>query len=885
MNLLKTIAVLIAAAVVLAAPWPIGGNLPYVRTVLLLISGLLAALATGLMFAKDQAQSLSLIWFVIPIGVAYAFYQTLPLGLDGTSISVQPFASKAELYSLASAVGLFFASVAIFQSRRLIHPIMFAVTIVGTAVALVGIAQNLSGNGKVLWSYDLLFGGGPFGPFVNRNNGAGFMVACATGAVFFLATQIFEWRKTRRPSGMSFLDEMPKQKGGANLLRALTGLFAELETKHLYCVAALMIIVTGVFLSFSRGGSISVLIALMVALAFVSISNRWVLALAILVAAGCVALGVYVEQADAVADRLATLAEVDDADNPRLLHWQDSIPYYKAYLQTGSGLGTYQYVYPEYQNVPFRGKFAHAENVFLETLAELGIGGLMALCITIFLVFYHSICLFRRRGAFDQALGVAGAFCITGQVFCSVFDFGIYQPANFTVMAILLGCIVGRSTAQIDVLEGEKNDGWVQPIVAIVVLVSIVIGCGLSVRPSYAVESVRKAKRLIRRHRISEGQDVRSLKNAKELLLSAEKIIPNDWEIAFFLGEANLYEHRQLFTETIIQDAQEQAKEALVEAASQAVPAGATPPEIQTPVVVREDSDDIESTLPTRGEYWALSSENHLHRLFRLTQRSNNQKFIDLHDDPTLVTDPLRSAYRYFNTAQQSFDRDVRSVYRKAQLAVVFETPDESKQIELENSQRVLEFSYGNINKSFACGLLALQTGDQSRAVELWSDCLSRSRRYESQIVENSMGLLPYKQLFEQVLPQNPQQLLRISRKYFSSPNQSLPNKFLLVHTKRLINQQLKDPNEKFALLAQAYFQSEEYPEAVRNYRLALEADPSKVDLRFDFAKSLHQIGAYDEAIKELKICELESKEHLPKIRRLIRTVQKERSRLKDISP
>jgi O-antigen ligase/tetratricopeptide (TPR) repeat protein len=885
MNALKTIAVLLATSVILLAPWPVGGNYPFVRTLFLGVSALLVLIGLIVQFQKEHRLAVSLVWLLIPAGIGYAIYQVLP----STQFSSEyPQGSKAVLYSLASAAGFFFASVAIFHQRRMIQSLMLAGAVVGVAVAFVGILQNLAGNGKVLWSYELLYGGVPFGPFVNKNNGAGFLIGCATGAVFFATFQILEWRRINRPHGISLAEtkELSRKKKMFNPFTAAVNLLAALEAKHLYSLAALVVLIAGVLLSLSRGGSVGLVIAFTVALAMISISNRWVIVVALFVVAACVGLTAYVEQADSVAGRLSSIAEADDESSPRLLHWADAMPYYKDYWQQGSGLGTYRYKYPEYQQTPFRGKFFHAENVYLETLAELGWFGLTMLTMTAMTIFYHSIKLFRRTSTFDQALGVAGVFCIVGQAACSALDFGIYQPANFAVVGILLGAIVGRACS-----PGRSNSGAAtknsllysigKPLAA-VVLIAILAGCVYSVRPSYDVESISKAKRLIRLHERSFGRDMRKIDQAQQLLFEAEDTLSENWEHAYVLGETYIYQHREKLTKFVIEDIRATQLAELQAAADAAVPLRGQehlPKKvIEPPKVMRDESDDLESTLPTYEQFWATSSVPNLHRLLRFTSRSNPAEYLTLRQDPNLVTEELKLAYECFKKAESRFPLAERPMYRLAQLSVVFDPPETNKQLELDYIAKVLELSKGNTGIAYDCGLLALFSGNQKLAIELWSDCILKSQRYEAPIVLFSMQELPLKSFFEEVLPQNPYYLLKISRKYFSEEAQTLPNKLLLVHTKRLINQGEMEPKEKFALLGKAHFLSGEFPEAVNNFRQAINLDPTQFEWRMDFAKSLHAIAEFDEAIKELKICQLESPRLRTRISRLINVVQRDRA-------
>lgn len=856
---MKLFSTTLAGLMILAAPWPIGGNYLYVRTVVLVLAAVLGIMALLTCLVDRKKVRTNLLWLILPVGAVYAVIQSLDMS---GPISIYPSATKSQLYVLVSGLAMFLSATVLFCHRKTIEPLMFCAALVGSAVAFVGIIQNFGWNGKVLWVYELLFGGAPFGPFVNKNNGAGFMILALTGPVYYLAKLIIEGagRKIQTEDVFDLNLGSRRKNSSTNLIRTTAEFFARLEVRHLYCIAALIAVLCGIFFSLSRGGAVGAITALAVAIAMLSSANKKTAILAFLVGIACFAGAIWLEQSDAVSESISSIAEVDQTTDPRLLHWKDAIPYYQHYLAWGSGLGTYRYAYPSFQQQSFQGKFVHAENVYLETLAEMGITGVVALLLAIATLLFVSIQLFRRKLASDRALGVAGCFAITGLSVSSFFDFGIYQPANLILASIIFGAIVGRSQVR-DVLASGSTDRAPRKIARMyrmAVLFLLVASCGYATLPSAAIESAQYARRHLELHLRSGGEEVSRLEKAENALLFAEKYLPDDWEVQFLLGQHSLYEHRQILTKQVESETEQVLR-------AQAIAAGAS-------------EEEIEDELPRFADYWTTTSMSNLHRIMRFAERQSPAEYEAMRADPQIVTAEIREAHRRFLQARDKNDRVEKVHFRLAQLTPMMEPVENNLAKEQQHIQRALSFAKGYTGLAYDCGLLAMHSGDFETTAELWSDCLSRNRAYQRRIIELS-GELPLKLFFEEILPQNPYELLRISRIYFSKPEQKLPNQLLLIHTGRVIEASEFPQAEKFALLGQASFQANDFEKACEHFEKALESSPEKTDWRFDFARSLHEIGKFDDAIREMKICQLESPELEVRTARQIQKFKSERAR------
>ena len=861
---MKFASTVLAGLMILAAPWPIGGNYLYVRTVVLVLTAIFGVMAAMTCLVERKKFLTSIVWLVLPAAAFYAIYQTLSIS---GPISIYPSASRAQIYVLGSAIGLFLSSIVLFRERSTIEPLLVCMAIVGFAVAFVGIIQNLGPrNGKVLWCYELLFGGAPFGPFVNNNNGAGFLVLVVAGPLYFLAKQFLDQEK-RRNGLDGHASEVPltipagsskRLRGQFRPIRATAPFIANLEVKHLYCLTGLAVIAAGIFLSKSSGGSLSVVIGLSAAILMLMIANRWAVMLAAVVIVACVGTAAWLEQVDAVSDAVIAISESTSEPDARLLHWKDALPYYQAHWMMGSGLGTYRYEYPVFQQHPFKGKFAHAENVFLETLAELGIAGIVALLLTLLVLFYTAIALFRQPTSSDRALGVAGLASIVGLAAACCLDFGIYQPANFIVASILFGSMVGRiSNPECRPVRHDSGAKSVGNYYRFGVLLLVVVASAYATFPSAAIESVQFGKRQIALHTKYLGQNVRRLDKAEKALQFAEKFLPDNWETQYYLGQCEVYRHRQTLTDQVLEETEDAIRAMGAEAGL--------------------DDDEIEDQFPPRSNFWMTTSMLNFHRVMRQLEVQNPTEFASMRNDPTVVTPELTKAWDYFQEALRRCDRSERIYIRLAQLTVLMAPVEGNRQAEAEHLEDALGLAKGYTGLLYEAGLLSMHTGNFDQAADLWSNCLSMSGKYERRIVQLGVGL-PAKLYFERVLPQNPQDLLRLSKRYFMTPEQKVPNELLLVHTRRLIKSANLDDVQKYVLNGQAWFLAQNHQNACSEFELALAESPDWAPWRLDYAKSLAEIGRYDDAIKEMKNCQLEQPESAIKISRLVDRIKRERS-------
>jgi tetratricopeptide (TPR) repeat protein len=307
--------------------------------------------------------------------------------------------------------------------------------------------------------------------------------------------------------------------------------------------------------------------------------------------------------------------------------------------------------------------------------------------------------------------------------------------------------------------------------------------------------------------------------------------------------------------------------------------------ELDNTEVQSEEIANLRSQLESldSSTIWSMTAVPLLHQDLRRTQTLNPKLSSEILDDP-IVKKHLPEAYERFCRAEALCSLLPHTSVRLAQLEAFSDYEDLSVSLRREKShiKAAVSRAIPRTQTLFRCGLVALNSGDQELAVDLWKKCLRQphSRAHEKVIIEFSLQLLPMKTLYEVVLPQEPEYLLRVARRYMNGAEMSLPKKFLVVHLRRLIEKSTDFPEfEKKLLLAQAAGQVQDYYAAAEDYRAALSLASLPAPRRYDYAFALFKTKQFDEAVRQLKVCELDPSFRKNRIRWLLDRIRKERSK------
>ena len=302
----------------------------------------------------------------------------------------------------------------------------------GTAMALLGIVQYafLNKDAPLLYGFwRPSYGASPFGPFVNKNHFAGWMVmvlpvVVAYGCAVFLTTP--------RPTG----------RGRGAWLRWV----ATVEANRFVLVAvASLVMVLSVVLTGSRSGIAS----LSIALACIGIAvwrevargrQRWAAVGAMgLLVVGALAWG----GADTLVGRFG---RVPTEFEGRLTAWRDATVMVKDFPWFGIGLGSFERAMLVYQTADRSSIYAQTHNDYLQLLAE---GGAMVI-VPVIVTVVMCVGILRRRllpgqestlTSWVRVGAVAGLVGILSQ---SLVEFSLQMPGNAVLFVVLLAIALHR---------------------------------------------------------------------------------------------------------------------------------------------------------------------------------------------------------------------------------------------------------------------------------------------------------------------------------------------------------------------------------------------------------------------------------------------------------
>lgn len=348
------------------------------------------------------------------------------LASTGT-ISVDPAGTARWLATTAAIVGLALAARHGFGSRERWLKICALAVAGGVAVAAYGLVARLLFGPKI-YGWFAVPTTAPFGPFVSKNHFAGFVVLAACLALGLAVGLADEAR--RDSSRLSWLDSRR-----AGWIVAAWG--------------AAVALVVAVPVSLSRGGSLSLaagLVAFVLLRASLSGEHHRsaVLRLAAPALAVVAGLGLLIAVLPEEAhSRLGTLAHGSRADQVRLALWTDVSRLIASSPVVGSGFGAFGEAFLRFDRVSSGERVTHAENDYLELLAEGGLVGWALITVGAVLLGREAL----RRARQDQhrlSRGIrTGAMAgLAALLVHSAVDFNLRITSNALLAGLLLACVL-----------------------------------------------------------------------------------------------------------------------------------------------------------------------------------------------------------------------------------------------------------------------------------------------------------------------------------------------------------------------------------------------------------------------------------------------------------
>jgi len=360
------------------------------------------------------------------------------------TLSLYPHATQESLREVICAAILFLASIHVFRRSPQIKWLLLIITAIGAAAACLALAQDLSGTHSIYWLIprptDQLASGGPF---VNYNNYCQFANLSLGAALGLLLALLSEWYK----------------REDWELKRALRHLNRPELLMARRVVLAIVLMAVSVFFSHSRGGMISLLVALFITGAAMSMSRHmvgrgWVL--------GVVGIAVFVALLagglDSVMDRLGTLQHAREAGKARIEVTSDVLTQLTPRFPVlGVGLGAHEMVYPMVSRQTFVGSAGHVENEYVQLVEELGFAGVVIAAVFVALIAIALITALRQNQRPVRTSVFGLAFSLVAVLVHSFSDFGQRVPAVACLTAVLCGLIVSIARGKAPTASAAPN--------------------------------------------------------------------------------------------------------------------------------------------------------------------------------------------------------------------------------------------------------------------------------------------------------------------------------------------------------------------------------------------------------------------------------------------
>jgi len=368
--------------------------------------------------------------------------ELLPLWMGGVSdgpalgpwetLSLAPAETRGGLVMLLAYAALFVVVVQRLETMDDVERVLRWIAFSVVAMAGIGLAQYLIGNGRFLWVYEHPARdttGAAKGMFINQNHFAHFL-ALGIGPIIL-------WLRQATRSG-------PKEKRFR--LRASRSNSSK-RLRNLLPGIMLGVVAFAGLLSFSRGGVAAVLLAAGVTVAIFTraalLGRRSVLVLAgvAVVLVGALLIHGY----SSLTQELERLdyRSIDDFSRQEIRSevWRANLAGIRDFGLVGTGIGSHRSVLPTYFDKTTNVEFRYAENGYLQVALEAGLPGVALLLIGIGLCCWWCGRAYMRADS-SRAKACVGA--VTGGILASVLhslvDFVWYILACISLTLVLAAC-------------------------------------------------------------------------------------------------------------------------------------------------------------------------------------------------------------------------------------------------------------------------------------------------------------------------------------------------------------------------------------------------------------------------------------------------------------
>ncbi len=381
-----------------------------------------------------------------PLSLQLHWAQALKADSSHLWLSLSPNlkATLHELLRYGGYLAFYVLSIQLMARREGLKKILYLVAVFAAIFSLLGIFQYLLPSEKILWILRDWPSRAPhpFATYINGNHYAGLMLMLFPVLLALtLATRLQLYGRSFREK---FTEALSHPKFNSRVLLGSATLLAG-------CT---------VFLSLSRGGTLSLLASSLFFMAMM-LMNREMRSRATLVGGiglmtlmlvGVVGWGSIFERFDSIRDASGQLRD------ERPVYWSDSLEIISDFSLLGTGAGTFRDVYPAYRSVKHQILVDHAHNDYLEQLVETGIVGAGLLAWFAVLVLRQSRQqISKRRSLRARYLYLGSLSGLVGIGFHSLTDFNLRLGANGLYFFFLIALMVSACHTRLNRHSGASS--------------------------------------------------------------------------------------------------------------------------------------------------------------------------------------------------------------------------------------------------------------------------------------------------------------------------------------------------------------------------------------------------------------------------------------------
>ena len=345
------------------------------------------------------------------------------------ALSIDPGRTATGLVLLA-ALGVFWIGLSGLLDGRMTIRVAQIVVALGGVVAIIALAGVADDSGRVYGLWQPQFRGSPFGPFVNRNHFAGWMLMSASVGFGYFTSLLAQASRTAGRSWRSRVIWLSTSDA--------TGLIA--------VGAALMAMTVSIVLSMSRSGiaCLAFALAVMGCLAGRRMFSGWARRAYF---AGLLLFAVTVIGAVGVANLSGRFATVqDDSLAGRVATWRDAAAIARQFPVAGTGLNTFGVGMLFYQSTHLNEIYLEAHNDYLQLAVE---GGLLMGVPALLLIFFTVRDVRRRfregdRRSSQRWIRVGAVVGMLSVGMQEAADFSLQMPGTAALFCVLAAIALHR---------------------------------------------------------------------------------------------------------------------------------------------------------------------------------------------------------------------------------------------------------------------------------------------------------------------------------------------------------------------------------------------------------------------------------------------------------